>query len=136
MIGAGLDESVEGAARSLQGRFVNLFDPELKVQRSIKLSPGARIFLLDLDALKLEQPRLLASGCRALLTRRDDGASAWIVEGVGNSPAIMLISTAKPPRSIQLDQQPLDASSYDAAEGLLYLRFPNEARPRNLVVAF
>ena len=63
-------------------------------------------------------------------------ASAWIVEGVGNSPAIMLISTAKPPRSIQLDQQPLDLSSYDAAEGLLYLRFPNEARPRNLVVAF
>jgi len=136
MIGAGLDESVEGAARSLQGRFVNLFDPELKVQRSIKLSPGARIFLLDLDALKLGKPRLLASGCRALLTRHDDGASAWIVEGVGNSPAIMLISTAKPPRSIQLDQQPLDSSSYDAAEGLLYLRFPNEARPRNLVVAF
>jgi hypothetical protein len=45
VIGAGLDESVEGAARLLQGRFVNLFDPELKVQRSIALSPGTRVRL-------------------------------------------------------------------------------------------
>ncbi len=136
VIGAGLDESVEGAARQLRGRFINLFDPELRVQRSITLTPGARVFLLDLDAVKSNQPRLLASACKALPGKRDDGANAWTVEGVGNTPAVMLLSTVKAPRSIQLDQQPLSSFTHDIAEGLLYLRFPNEARPRNLVVEF
>jgi hypothetical protein len=136
LIAAGLDESVEGDARRLKGRFVNLFNPELKVQSSITLTPGSRVFLLDLDAVKSESPRLLASACKALPEKRNDAAAAWTVEGVGDTPAIILIATAKPPHSIQLDQQPLDSYSYDASEGLLYIRFPNEARPRNLVVEF
>ena len=61
---------------------------------------------------------------------------AWTVEGIGETPAVLLISTAKPPRSIRLEQQPLDSFSYDRSEGLLYIRFPNEARPRELVVEF
>ncbi len=136
VIGAGLDESVEGEARVVKGRFVNLFDPELKVQRSVVLTPRARVFLLDLDAVKSERPRLLASACKALPAKRDDGAAAWTVEGVGDTPAIVLISSAKPPRSIQLDQQTVESFTYDAAERLLYVRFPNEARPRNLVIGF
>jgi len=136
VIGAGLEESVEGAARRLQGRFVNLFDPELKVQHSIALQPGARVFLLDLDAVKSEKPRVLASACRALPTRLDGGTMAWTVEGVGNSPAIILLATSRPPRSLQLERQRLDSFTYDAAEGLLYIRFANEARPRELLIEF
>jgi hypothetical protein len=134
LIGAGLDESVEAQTKLLKGRFVNLFDPELKVQRSVTLAPGSRVFLLDLDRVKSQSTRLLASACKALPVQRDDGAAEWTVEGVGNTPAILLISTAKPPRSVQLDDQALTSHTYDAAEGLLYVRFPNEARPRNLVV--
>ena len=136
VIGAGLDESVPGEAKTLTGRFVNLFDPELKVQRSISLTPGARVFLLDLDAAKSTDPKLLASACKALPAKRRDGKVAWTIEGVGDTPAILLLSTGKPPRSVQLDQQPLDSFTYDTAEGLLILRFPNEARPRELVVEF
>jgi len=136
LIGAGLDESLDTRTNRLQGRFVNLFDPELKVRRSVALSPNTRVFLLDLDAVKSESARLIASACKALPVKRDDGATAWTVEGVGDTPAIMLISSAKPPRSVQLDQQPLTSFTYDPAERLLYLRFPNEARPRNLVVEF
>ena len=136
MIGAGLDESVAGEAQTLTGRFVNLFDPELKLQRSISLTPGARVFLLDLDAAKSTNPKLLASAGKALPAKRSDGKLAWTVEGVGDTPAILLLSTAKPPRMIQLDQQPLDSFTYDSAEGLLHVRFPNEARPRELVVDF
>lgn len=136
LISAGLDESEERKAWQVQGRFVNLFDPELKLQRSITLTPGARVFLLDLDAVKSGKPRLLASACKALPAKSDNGAVAWTVEGVVETPAVMLISTAKPPRSIQLDQRPLDSYTYDAAEGLIYLRFPNESKPRKLVVDF
>ncbi len=137
LISAGLDESVEGAVRRLEGRFVNLFDPELKVRRSMTLNPGARVFLLDLDAVKSKQPRILASACKALPSKNTANDRAmWAVEGVGNTPCVILIASPKPPRSIQLDEKPVPSYSYDAAEGLLHVRFPNEARPRNLVVEF
>ena len=106
------------------------------MRRSIALTPGVRVFLLDLDFAKSTEPKLLASACKALPAKRGDGKLAWTVEGVGDTPAILLISTTKPPRVIQLEQQPLDSFTYDAAEGLLHVRFPNEARPRELVVEF
>jgi hypothetical protein len=135
-IGAGLDESVSAPAKILKGRFVNLFDPELKTRSSVALTEGSRVFLLDLDAVKLETPRLLASACKALPARRGGGALEWTVEGVGGTQAIVLVATAKPPRAIRLDQQSLDTYTYDASDGLLRVRFPNEARPRSLVIEF
>lgn len=136
LIGAGLDESVDGAPKVLNGRFVNLFDPELKVQRSATLSPAARFFLLDLDRGKADRPQVLASACKALPSAQQGGAAAWTVEGVGNTPAIVLISAAKAPRTVTLDEQPLTSYSFNAEERLLYIRFQNEARPRKLTLQF
>ncbi len=137
VVGAGLDESVEGPPKLLTGRFINLFDPELNVQRSVTLKAGSRIFLLDLDAVKSDKPTLLASACKALpSTNEANHQLTWTVEGVGKTPAIVLISSTKPPRSVLLDQRPLSSFAYDAHEGLLRVRFPNEARPRTLVVSF
>jgi hypothetical protein len=60
----------------------------------------------------------------------------WAVEGVGDTPAIVMISSTKPPRSVQLDQQALDSFTFNQAEGLLYVRFMNEPRPRHLAIEF
>jgi hypothetical protein len=138
VIGAGLDESVEAPPHSVQGRFVNLFDPELKVQRSIVLTPGSRVFLLDLDETKSTAPRVLASACRMQpdSPKPNAGTRTWTIEGVGDTPGIILIATAKPPRTVHLDEQLIDSTMHDAAEGLLYIRFKNEARPRTLTIEF
>ena len=61
---AGLDESVSTEAHELHGRFINLFDADLRVQKDIKIEPGTRWFLLDLDAPRNDEPRVLASACR------------------------------------------------------------------------
>jgi hypothetical protein len=136
VIGAGLDESVDGEPKILKGRFVNLFDPELKVQRSATLSPAARFFLLDLDRVKADRPQVLASACKTLPDLQQGGAAAWTVEGVGNTPAIVLISAAKAPGTVTLDGQQLTSFSFNAGERLLYVRFQNEARPRKLTLQF
>ena len=120
----------------LKGRFVNLFDPELALQRNIVLEPGKRVFLLDLDAVKSSKPQLLASACKALLTKRNGNVMTWTVEGVGETPAVLLISSTKPPRSVQLNQQTLDSFKFNNAEGLLYVRFTNQSQPRNLAIEF
>jgi len=135
-IAAGLDESTTQESKVLKGRFVNLFDPELKVQGQVDVKPGSRSFLLDLDAVKSGTPRVLASACKALPLKRDDGGLSWTVEGVADTPAIVLLSAPQPPKSVTLDGQPLESFVHDAKEGLLYLRFNNTSAPRELSVTF
>ena len=136
VIGGGLDESIPGTPKVLKGRFVNLFDPELRVQRNAVLNPGARVFLLDLDAVTSKPPRLLASAAKALPRPAVGTTQSWTVEGVGNTPAVFLFSAAKAPKSVKLDHVDVEGVTYEAAEGLLRVRFPNESRPRTLELEF
>jgi hypothetical protein len=136
VIGAGLDESVPGETRILLGRFVNLFDPELRVQTTVRLAPGSRFFLINLDTVKAKGPRALATACKVLPTKDDGRTAAFVVEGVGNTPAIILFSVPAEPRSITLEGQALDGGQYSAKDHLFWVRFPNEPRPRELLLTF
>ncbi|WP_367870713.1 hypothetical protein [Luteolibacter sp. Populi] len=130
---AGLDESVDAPAKVLKGRFVNLFDPSLKVQREVELKAGSRCFLLDLNAVKGEQ--LLASACKALPREREKGME-WTVEGVADTPAVVLVACARRPASVKLEGVDVESYDYLGGEGLLYVRFENTSAPRSLVVDF
>jgi len=81
VIAADLDESVAGAPKELRGRFVNLFDPALRLRDAATLSPAARFFLLDLAAARGSDPRVLASACKALATKRGADQLSLTVEG-------------------------------------------------------
>jgi len=136
VIAAGLDESVPGNPKELRGRFVNLFDPELRVQNRISLEPGSRFFLRDLDAAPVANSQLLASAGKALPTGSTDDSISFAVEGVARTPAVILLRTAKAPRSITLAGQPVGQFDFSKAAGLLWIRFENESRPRTLNVQF
>ncbi len=82
------------------------------------------------------QPKLLASGCKALLQQQTDDAMRFAVEGVGNTPAILLLSTSKSPKSVRLDPGAVLDFSYVAKEGLLWIRFANLPSPRELTIQF
>jgi hypothetical protein len=136
LVAAGLDESVPGEAKELRGRFVNLFDSQLRVRDVVKLTPGSRSFLLDLKAVRGNEPRVLAAACKTLLKKRSAMQLVLTVEGVGNTAATVLLHAPKPPHAITLAGQPLKDFEYSAAEKLLWLQFPNETTPRELAVRF
>jgi dTMP kinase len=95
-------------------------------------------FLLDLDAVKPltpPVPRVLASACKALPEPGEPGR-AWTVEGVGDTPAIVLLSCPQPPRKITLEGTPDPLFEYDAPSQLLRVRFLNTAGPRRLALEF
>lgn len=135
VIAAGLDESITAEPKVLRGRFVNLLDPELRVQENVRLDPGTRLFLRDLTATNAE-PTLLASAGKALLTTREGKSFTFTVEGVARTPAVVLIQTPTAPRSVTLQNQPVEQVRYSAADGLLWIRFANESRPRTLTLQF
>jgi hypothetical protein len=136
LVAAGLDESIGGAPRKVTGRFVNLFDPELRVRHEVVLAPGSRWFLLDLDAARRRAPHVMLSAGKALPVEATRDRLTLAVEGVGDTPSLLLLESPKPPRTITLDGKPLESFDYSAREKLLWIRFENEARPRELDVQF
>jgi hypothetical protein len=136
VIAAGLDESIEGNPRQLHGRFANLFDPELRVVSEVTLEPGSRRLLLDLDASDLPKSSLLASACKALAKEETSTRLAYAVEGIGRTPAILLLRSPKTPRRVILAGEPAKEFEYSENEKLLWLRFENDAASRELSVEF
>lgn len=137
VIASGLDESIAGEPKTLRGRWVNLFDSELRATNRVTLDPGARCFLLDLDAAAIGGgPRVLAAACKTLPVKTASGAVTFVVEGVRDTPAIVLLYSPKPPRQLTLDHQRLTTFTHSPADKLLWVRFVNQATPRELVVQF
>ena len=136
IIASGLDESIAAKPHELHGRFVNLFDAELRLLDNISVVPGSRWFLLDLDAACNGKTHLLASACKALVESETPGQISFAVEGVEGTPAILLLESPKAPRSVSLDDKKVTAFKYSAKERLLWIYFSNTAAPHKLTVQF
>jgi hypothetical protein len=134
VIGAGLDETIGGKPRELNGRFVDLFDPELTFMDHVTLEPCSRRFLLDLNAVDARKPALLAAACKALPGKASKNQINYTVEGVGQTDCVMLFQLASEPRRVLLAGQRVEQVKYEARERLLWLRFINETGPRNLSI--
>jgi hypothetical protein len=136
VIASGLDESIDGEPRTLSGRYVNLFDSTLTVQTNIVITPGSRQFCLDLYTAQTGKTHLLASACKAVTKENTSGRISFTVEGVANTPAILLVESAAAPKSITLDGNKVETFEYSAQEHLLWVHFDNTSAPRELTVKF
>jgi hypothetical protein len=132
LIASGLDESIDGAAKTIEGRFVNLFDSELRVQRRVTVSPAARFFLRDLDDVGSRDTRMLASGCKVIPTKEN----RYAVEGIANTEGIVLLRAEKKPSRVTLDGKEISSVEFSESEKLVWIKFPNEAKPRELSIAW
>ncbi|MDH7501466.1 MAG: hypothetical protein QHJ82_01970 [Verrucomicrobiota bacterium] len=136
VIAAGMDESVTAPPKTLHGRFVNLFDPDLAVRREITLSPNSRSFMLDLDKVTVRGPTVLASACKVLPSRSGNGESRWHVEGIAGTPSIVLLACHASPVRVRLGATELQDWRWDPVEQLAWIRFENTSEPRELAVTF
>ncbi len=98
-------------------------------------SPHSRWFLLDLDLARTGQTRLLASACKALPKPSAPNQINFTVEGISDTPAILLLESPQPPKTVTLAGKALNYE-YSADERLLRIHFPNESTPRDLAVHF
>ncbi len=136
VIASGLDESFDAPPHVLHARFVDLFDADLKVRNDISVIPGTRWFLLDLDAASTGKTHLLASACKALPQKQTKKHVTYAVEGVDDTPAIMLLESPKAPASVTLDGNLLSTFEYSAKDKLLWIHFPNKAEPQSVTINF
>ena len=134
-IAAGLDESLPDARPYvLRGRYLNLFDPELKVLTDIPVAPGARLLLVDLNGLGARDFEVLAAACRVRGEAVEGTTLRFRADGIANTNAVLAIAAPSAPAEILLGGKPLDRSSYDYSQHLLRLRFPNSTEPAAIEV--
>jgi len=129
-------QSADPGQWQIKGRFINLFDAELRVQQSAQGGPGSRLLLLDLDRVKTKDPVVLASACKALPVSTSGSSGKWMVEGIANTQAIVLLRTTKPVRKITLASDVLTPVQTDHSNQLLWLKFTNTSSPRELALDF
>jgi len=134
LIAAGLDESIDAPPRQLHGRFVNLFDPELRTQTDISVTPNSRYFLMDLDKAAARHQRLLASAGRTLTVSDSADALTLLIDGVGGTPGLVLLESPRAPKSLTFAGQPVAHFNY--AAGLLRVQIPLGDEPSRLVVNY
>ncbi|HEU5395960.1 MAG TPA: hypothetical protein VFV81_02245, partial [Verrucomicrobiae bacterium] len=136
VIAAGLDESVAAEPKILRGHFVDLFDATLRVQTEVRILPGTRYFLLDLDQARTGTAQLLAAACKTVPETGKPGELTYSVEGVEDTSSVMLLESPHCPKTVTLDGKALDNFDYSPEERLLWLHFTNRAVPRQLVITW
>ena len=121
----------------MKGRFINLFDAELRLRSSVALEPGSRVFLLGVDSVSGPKPKLLASACKALALKQDKTILSFTVEGVaGTSAGVLLRVPGGPPKTVTLAGQPVASVEHAKDQDLLWIRFENTSAPRELELRF
>jgi len=135
VIAAGLDESPASGSKELQGKFINLFDSDLRVQTRLTLNPGSRYLLLDLEKNQGRETTVLAAACKVVQGKGNNGRLSYVVEGVGGTPAVVLLRVPSEAHlSVELAEAAITSVDQDSSEHLAWVRFTNESKPRELSV--
>lgn len=132
IVAAGLDETTS-PRQTLKGNFVDLFDPKLEAVQDLELTPASRHFLVDLDLFR--GPVVASAG---QVFQLESNSKVWkgTIEGIANTPSILLLRASKRPKGATLNGAPITDQTYDAAHRLLWLRFPNQAKPQTVEVSY
>lgn len=136
VIAAGLDESISDKESELKGAWIDLFDPELRVQSTVKIRGGARRFLLDLKTTPQGRVAVLASAGRAHVKTCDKERISLDVRGVSGTRAVVLIQSPRPPRQVGVDGAAALDTRYAAGDGLLWIWFDHHRPAHALEVRF
>ena len=138
VIAAGLDEPQPGGPAILSGRFVDLFDAQLAVASKVKLTPGRRALLLDLDAATRAGPgpRIVAAACRVREEAANSGRVSIRTEGVADTNGVVLLLTTDAPKEVRINDQPAPESAFDFHDGTLRIRFPNSPEGTRIEIDF
>jgi hypothetical protein len=114
----------------LRGRFVNLFDQEMKIVNEVTLEPGRRALLVDLDRA---DGTVIAAASRVRNLKQTSGRIAFVAEGIADTEAMVRIALRSRPVSVLADGKPI---SFQFEGGTVGFRFANSVDGVQIEVQF
>jgi hypothetical protein len=127
LVAAGLEESLAHSTKTIEGHFVNLFDPMLSVLSKITLTPGTRLLLFDISTVDSTQPRVLAAAANVLDFKTNSHQVRFVAVGPERTTAAIRLLLPASPQAVKANN---DASfpltqSWDPVHKTVLLQFPN-----------
>jgi hypothetical protein len=136
VIAAGLAESPASGQRTLEGEYINLFDPKLSVRHQMELTGSSRLFLLDLKRLHASRLQVVASTCKTLLNTSTRNSAFLLVEGADQVPGTLVLRTPGRPAQVSLEDAPELTWDWDGEHKLSRIQFQNRPYRRELSIRF
>ncbi|HEY3781614.1 MAG TPA: hypothetical protein VGL56_11050 [Fimbriimonadaceae bacterium] len=114
--------------------FVNLYDPELKLQEPGVASDEMYQLLVDVQNIREKGIHLLALAGKTLESKESSASASYEITGIEGTNGIALLKCPTKPASVNLNGNAATDTTYDAKHHLLWVRFVNSAKPRTLEV--
>jgi hypothetical protein len=129
-----LDEMADAQPLTLDGRYVNLFDPSLEVVQNPTFQPGTRALLFDLDSPCDDKSRIIAAAGRVRDVRADDKGLSCSVRGPLGAHCRLRVQCAAEPKRIAIEPTGELKSSWDAPSRTTLIEFDNRGESVSLKV--
>ena len=123
-----MDESVSDDPCRIEGRLIDLYDPELPVVTSREIRPGEQGLFLNLD--RVGQPRraqVLAAACRTYDEVRGKRSFAFVAKSPAHTTNVMRILLPEAPKELRVGGKEVSVEGcWDEASHTCLLRFEND----------
>ena len=123
-VAAALDESVSDAPLRLEGRFIDLYDPNLPVCEGVDLAPGTQGLFYDIRKAP-RAPAILAAASRASEIRKSGHSFSYLCKGPLETTNVTRILLPRQPVSVTAAGKEIDRQ-WDSASKTCLLRFDND----------
>ncbi len=133
-----LDESVSDAPLTLEGNYVDIFDPMLPVVNKRRLAENERTLLYDIDWAKQQgmTAGVLAAATRIRDEQIDNDELHFTMRGPVNTVGRARVMLPGAPVAIRTEPDIEVEQCWDASSGTLWMAFPNTAETIAVTIAF
>ncbi|HOV32991.1 MAG TPA: hypothetical protein PLX23_06480 [Candidatus Hydrogenedens sp.] len=132
------DEAITDTPYTLKGKFINLFNPELKVENEIVLTPSNRALLYDLDWIntQVQTSDIIISAGRIRDKKISDKFLSFTARGPQGIPGKVIILCKSNPVKVECKEQINFSYHCDNDYNLTYLEFIHEGKYLHFEICF
>ncbi len=125
-----MDESISDQPYVLRGKFINLFNPELKVEEEIVITPSNRAFVIDLNSLDLKTNDLsIVTSAGRIKTQKIEGKYlSFSIRGPEEIPGKVIVYSSHPPEKISSSENIDFRFRYEIQNNLIYIDFIHKGK--------
>jgi len=134
-IAAVMDESVSDEPLSLDGLYIDVFDPSLPVVDCKQVLPGTQALLVDMSRIDKTKPAILASASRAYGESFDGRVYSYLAKSPINTHNVSRVVLPSKPTKVTIDgMESFEDARWDDASSTYLVEFENN--PDGVSVGF
>lgn len=131
-----VDEGVDASPSVLEGKYIDLFDPELPVLDKVVVEPGRQAMLYDLKRIAdKKRPQVLAAASREYDEKAAAGSYSFTAKSPAETANVSRVYLPKAPKSVKINgKESYSPALWDASSSTYLLTFENS--PEGVPVSF